>query len=141
MIPHKQLFTRETHPDVPGDCLRAVVASILDLPLNAVPHFVELYERRAWPHLREWLRERMINMTRLEGHSHTPDYCMYVGTSPRDPDINHAIVGINGEFIHDPHPESGMIDGVDCTYVFTPLLTDWSRYAPLLARSYDPQEA
>jgi hypothetical protein len=134
MIPHKQLFTRcEKFPDIPGDCLRTVVASILDLPLESVPHFVHEYGDAAWVKLRRWLRERMIVLTRLEGHVETQDYCMFIGPSPRDQFISHAVVGIRGDIVHDPHPDDTKITDIHHTYTFTPQATDWSRYAPLRA--------
>lgn len=90
-----------------GDCLRACVATLYRLPAEAVPHFVEHPD---WfGALCEWAREDGYTVT-YEG----PSFPMYtahrhviaLGTSPRDPDVTHAVVvdARTGELGHDPHP-------------------------------------
>ncbi len=54
-------FVDPTNGQNRGNCLQAVVASLLDLPLNAVPNFVQIEKDggREWSeHLRLWLLER-----------------------------------------------------------------------------------
>ncbi|MEV6833492.1 hypothetical protein AB0N17_03005 [Streptomyces sp. NPDC051133] len=83
----------------PGDCLRAAVASLLELPLLAVPHFVE-YE--------DW-EERLAEFCRAHRYQpilRSPDadvpYGMAWGPSERG--VRHAVVWIDGAIAWDPHP-------------------------------------
>ena len=41
MKPVKQLFHHDPANGVWGDCFRAVIASVLSLPVEAVPHFFD----------------------------------------------------------------------------------------------------
>lgn len=83
----------------PGDCLRAAVASLLELPLLAVPHFVLHHD---------W-RQRMNGFCRGHGYrAATQDLdtdCAYgiaLGPSPRG--VQHAVCWVDGRMAHDPHP-------------------------------------
>ena len=119
-----------------GNCTQAAIASILDLPLDAVPHFcVELPQdleggieesRR----VNEWLRERGLTLVELGYHAENiPSwqedwkrrgasfYHLMSGISPRG--FCHCTVGMNGKVIHDPHPIGGELKPLENgTYVF-----------------------
>jgi hypothetical protein len=91
---------------IPGDCLRAAVASIWDLPLEAVPHFV-LYAD--WhTALRDWLSDRDAKISMVWNsrgfETEMPTHPLLAfGMSPRG--VSHATVWINGVGVaHDPHP-------------------------------------
>lgn len=83
----------------PGNCLQAAVASLLDLQLDDVPHFIE-HE--------DWL-ERFAAFCNAHGFQplyrrpdvHVP-YGMAWGPSPRG--VRHAVVWVNGQMAWDPHP-------------------------------------
>lgn len=104
-----------------GDCIRAAIASILDLPLSRVPHYVKAY----WPDAGRANREidrfvlkhgymlvilpgtlfaQMIAgngadilhlILGVDGHEHLP----------------HSCVGRNGRIVHDPDPRSPGLAG------------------------------
>ncbi|MET7944358.1 hypothetical protein [Streptomyces sp. NPDC005302] len=83
----------------PGNCLQAAVASLLELPLQAVPHFLLLDD---W-----W--GTVVDFCRLHGvdvHEQSPDepcaYGMAFGFSERG--VRHAVCWIDGRIAHDPHP-------------------------------------
>lgn len=94
---------------IPGDCLRAAVASLYELPLDAVPHFA-LYDR--WMDaLNAWLKPRVAfarivhNDRGFEG-TRWPDHPLLAfGMSPRG--VEHAVVWLDGAVAHDPHPSRG----------------------------------
>jgi hypothetical protein len=71
---------------VPGNCIQAAVASLLDLPIDAVPHFL-LWEQ--WNvALAEWLTERGYTI-RCRYTTEIPrERCIVAGVSPRG--IAHA---------------------------------------------------
>ena len=102
-----------------GDCLRAVVCSILGLAPADVPNFSEM---GFFSGLRDWLGKRgqqlfwiaIDDELALEKHyfGHVPEYLLVWGESPR-PRANgqpkqHIVVaqpvGYGIEIVHDPHP-------------------------------------
>lgn len=52
-----------------GNCVQASLASILNLPLSDVPHFLEVADRPAEWELAfmDWLEERGVGLIRREG--------------------------------------------------------------------------
>lgn len=128
MKPVDMLFPRHD-PDAGliGDCFRCSVASILELPAEEVPHFMEADWRRkdpAWyADFHRWLAPRGLAYLDWEIH---PDYFgpqwfeqivldggfdvhhVMCGVGPSGE--LHAVVGRNGVMVHDPHPRrSGLV--------------------------------
>lgn len=124
MIQVTQLYTQgatrtDGHTDdgTPGDCYRAALASLLDLPAATVPHF-GLY-LSWWDETRRWLQLRELDLAylpaddeRLEDfESDVP--LMVGGRSPRG-DFGHVVVGtIGGETLWDPHPSRAGLRNVE----------------------------
>lgn len=123
MIPIQQTIV----DDGKGDCLRACICSLLELPVEDVPNFAEL---GFFTGLDIWLAEREHRFTRFsvprdfehrsiwfgyplqEGN---PEYMLSWGQSPRNRDDGrpreHIVVvqpnGYGVKLAHDPH-ESGL---------------------------------
>lgn len=121
MTPVKQtlLTDRSIDPPIVGNCFQACVASLLDRPLSDVPHFAEANE---WPlNFHRWLDEQ--GLTCVEFKDSNPDaraefwgHHMIIGPSPRAG--KHAVIGLNGEIVFDPHPSNeGLGDG-EVSYAF-----------------------
>ncbi len=112
----------EPTKDPPGNCWTACVASILELPLSEIPDEAAFWKpgmtpMESWrPYLRsmhEWLHERGITL--IEVAAKNLNFCgpiecfekfpsILVGPSPRNPERGlHAVVGLGGNIIHDPH--------------------------------------
>jgi hypothetical protein len=103
-----------------GDCFAASVASILELPLDCLPNLMphkKITSDEQNDVLNDWLEERgimyiearlgkNIMKTVLRNTYHT-----IVGTSPRDVNLSHVVVGKGGEMIHDPHKDKTGIVG------------------------------
>src|SRR5471030_594009 len=101
MIPQDQEFLHDSEKGIQGDCARAVIASLLELPIAEVPHFMQLADEvhGFWNRLYDW----------REGD---PDlYHEMSGPSPRGNGTYHAIVGKNGKPFFDPHPSRAMLGG------------------------------
>lgn len=114
-----------------GDCFRACIASILELPIAVVPHTMAYDETLVadpgqwFPALNAWLSPRGLTYMDLSLHSMTPDryfrdlmpgnfslWHVISGISPRG--YRHAVVGHNGVVVHDPHPSrAGLIGPAD----------------------------
>lgn len=100
-----------------GNCLQAALASVLELPLEEVPHFCfdateDDADSRWFVTMNAWLRERFgLSVVYLTiGNSWKPEgYHLMSGTSPRG--SMHETVGFKGEIVHDPHPAGGGVSG------------------------------
>lgn len=117
MIPVDQ--TRFYDPTVPveeqrGNCLQAVIASLLELPLDEVPHFVQDHvdtdgHRDWWESTLAFARSHGWNIHATLPVTDYPGEHMFVsGPSPRGVDgdgLWHVVIYRDGEMVHDPHPD------------------------------------
>src|SRR5690242_12746104 len=107
-----------------GDCLPAAVATVLDLPLNAVPDFMsEPNAMHTWPVLLgTWLAGRGIEMVPVAPHGDLaaalahmgefyPNEFYLLGGRTGDIDHGHVVVGHGGRIVHDPSPEPATFSG------------------------------
>lgn len=101
-------------PDSYGDCVRACVASVLELEAREVPHFYETGDGElAFELMREFLREHGLIpayfpvsgeaslqdvLEFMNDHYANVDYLMFCETNAG----NHCVVGHNDVIIHDP---------------------------------------
>lgn len=110
-----------------GDCFRACIASILELPIEAVPHTMAYEEHLVedpgqwYPQLNEWLRPRGLAFLCLDTEVAAPadwfraiepaftSYHVLSGLGPRG--HNHSVVACNGRLAWDPHPSRAGLVG------------------------------
>jgi hypothetical protein len=101
-----------------GDCFAACVASILELPINAVPNFPSEDGDETWWHSwQEWLKPRnlaflgwpddnlgsdAVRADTLRGYSILTVH--YGGKA------NHSCVALDGELVWNPHPARNLRD-------------------------------
>lgn len=115
MTPTAQEFVHAPERGQQGDCMRAVIASLLDLPLARVPHFAQLDadgEGNFWIMLAEFCRSHGYSFVIMHGRFGWSEDVIYHGIggpSPRDG--YHAVVGRNGQIVHDPHPSQAGLGG------------------------------
>ena len=124
MTPHKQLYGVNDPSGHWGDCGRTVIACLLDMRPEDVPHFWdEPHEgRNIRAEVSEWLAERGIEVWYVPVHGdHTLDEIMWwmrvynpgktwvlQGKSRNDTD--HVVICRDDEIIHDTsNDESGII--------------------------------
>jgi len=107
VTPQRQTVFVADNPEGRGNCQSAVLASILDLPLDQVIDTAGDECRGAgfWPAIRRWLADRGLKMVsvdpgdeRLHGA-----YSSGCGPSPRG-NFWHAVVCKSGVMVFDPHP-------------------------------------
>lgn len=124
MIPVYQEFP-DHDPDngVIGDCIRAALASILELDLSQVPHFMAMH----WPDTAT--ANRAIDqfvvrhgymlltlpgktfMELMEGDD-VECFHLIIGYDGVD-GLPHAVVGLNGQIVHDPDPDQpGLVGSI-----------------------------
>lgn len=127
-----------------GDCMRACVASLFELPLEKVPNFWDDVELSATPEKQSWQwTESMRNWSIQYGivpltfrYNKKSDlakilkdvYVIASGESPRNKNSDHAVIMLNGQIIHDPHPEqTGILGGFQEITVF--VVQNWENIA------------
>lgn len=97
-----------------GNCLQAVIASLLELPLDQVPHFVQDHvesdgEEDWWDSLVAFVRTQGWNPHAAHPVTDYPGQHLFVsGPSPRgkgDDGLWHVVIYRNGRMVHDPHPD------------------------------------
>lgn len=100
-----------------SDCLRASLASVLELPIDEVPHLLGSAETvRIWPlMLQGWLAGRGLVLHCIPLSADLPaslaimaqlcegEFYLLLGKS--GPDYGHVIVGCGDAIVHDPDPE------------------------------------
>ena len=102
-----QWFLAGREDGIPGDCVRAAVASLLNLDPAEVPHFTCQDDTRVWPlALAAFANQHGWNVERREFKEEEgdrlPRFGLAIGQSPRG--ISHAVVTRDGEIAWDPHP-------------------------------------
>ena len=105
-----------------GDCLRACIASLLEQPCEAVPHYMNFDDWRE--RLSGWLEEERglalleFDLTKpLDGVYPVTErtYVIVAGATRRHPDRLHAVVartyggGLRWQYVHDPHPSADFL--------------------------------
>lgn len=117
---------------LPGNCIQAAVASLLDLELDQVPHFAVYVDWFAA--MRRWARDRGGDFTYFPmpvpeqycaawesvaswGREHQA-FVILSGPSPRGP-FWHVVVGnVDLEVVHDPHPSRAGLSEVGDAIVY-----------------------
>jgi len=95
-----------------GDCMRACVASILELDPKDVPHFAE-----DWP--RSWFAWERARSLFLMTHDKAPaGYSIANGDGPRG--VKHSVIHLDGKMVHDPHPSRAGLLSVEWWYTIEP---------------------
>ncbi len=107
-----------------GNCLVACIASILELPLEKIPHWKnpDVWYEQVNHGLKQYgvclltVPVRFKDGTRYQ----PPDdvICIAGGVTPRSPKRGHAVVWLNGRMIHDPHPSGVGLKGEPGDYTF-----------------------
>jgi hypothetical protein len=110
-----------------GDCMRACVASLLDMPIAQVPHFLRdasgdpqqfwenvmpFAESRGWDYLCGFTAHLPDLAADLDG------YHVIGGPSPRGGGLLHAVVGRYGAIVFDPHPSKAGLLGTPADWDF-----------------------
>jgi hypothetical protein len=119
MIAVDQEFVHDLSIGQQGDCFRACVASILELPISEVPHFAQLTHGSSsaafWNMAYDWLEERGYEYTFCSRVNRPgrdkAEFHMLTGLSPRGNGTYHCVVAQGGVIVHDPHPTHAGLAG------------------------------
>ncbi len=122
-----------------GNCFSAVLATLLHLPIENIPVWTAPYPQ--WQQeVNAWLRPYGIAYMQVSDFA---AYCETVGitgchtelggTSPRNANVEHAMVAIDGVPVFDPHPSDAGVSEIHAAGVFI-LLKPWLIIPDLLRR-------
>lgn len=116
----KPVMMRESGREWDGvtgsDCLRASLASVLELPIDEVPHFLGNPDTaRNWPDaLQDWLAGRGLTLYSVAPSSDLATTLAYMGQhwggefyllcGRSGEDYGHVVVGCGDAIVHDPDP-------------------------------------
>lgn len=136
MKPLKQRFRHDPDNGIWGDCHRAAIASIFELPLDEVPHFLDkgvdstigAAAQDAWLATRKMgsfsvaFDIELIDLLEMMAINATDVFWILGGTSRNQ--VNHSVVACGGLILHDPSLDnSGIVapcnDGHYWVTVFT----------------------
>jgi hypothetical protein len=111
-------------PEDRGNCLQAAFASVFELELKQVPHFVAMPADTWWSAVCDWLAERNIAVQWApigngngKGWAPLGAYFLATGTSPRG-NFQHVVVMRDWEMVHDPHPSGDGLAELRGAYFF-----------------------
>jgi hypothetical protein len=103
-----------------GNCFSACVASLLELPIEEVPHFGS--DDTWWATFQAWLKPRGLYAVLFKVDSdeqRPPGFHVVSGRSPRH-DALHAVVGKGAEIAHDPHPSRDGLVSIEDVVLLVP---------------------
>lgn len=124
MIPVDQQFVHDPENGQHGDCMRACIASLLELPIADVPHFAQIDAEGKgdfWFAVTAFCRSKGYAFVTMRGRfvwSEDPIYHVIAGPSPRGNGVYHAVVGLNGQVHFDPHPSRAGLAGDPSGWTF-----------------------
>lgn len=87
-----------------GNCLQAATASLLELPLEDVPHFIEQCRDRYFTCWWNWVCSQGYEIEVLYEPKDLKKDEYYIAIGPTERGTNHACIFQNGVLVHDPHP-------------------------------------
>lgn len=133
MKPIDQEFVNKPEIGQYGDCQRAVIASLLELPIQEVPHFLQEAEGDAtlfWEGIQSFLGKRGLAYLTIPARGGPAFYGLYDGVfheisgpSPRGNGVFHAVVGRDGEIVFDPHPSRAGLAGDSSEWEYSYLVS------------------
>lgn len=118
MTPVIQTKLHDPENGIRGNCFRACLASILEIPIDDIPCFEDMMsveEPEIWvTAFANWLTPLKMDAYEVEvGKGETPrGYTIATGPSPRYPDVLHSVVALDGKPFFDPHPSGAMVTEV-----------------------------
>lgn len=111
-----------------GNCWTACIASLLGLPIEDVPDFVQIEVDGGedwWGHTWRFLNGRGYLLTIVDLTDPGDGPYIQCGLSPRSPAadgkaVYHAVIHEGGRLVHDPHPDGLGVVSIEDAYAVVP---------------------
>lgn len=121
MKPVPQTVLYGEHAIGNGNCVDACIASLLELPLWAVPSFHQMWGRPdRTTRMHDWFDRLGLEQVWCAPDTPVdklPEFYMVSGPSPRG-NTGHAVVYRRGELAHDPHHTQQGVQSVGSIFYF-----------------------
>jgi len=117
MIPVDQTKLHDP-PRQNGNCVPAVLASLLEMDISDVPEFEEMDESQYFWSMINWLRETGYHLVQWDKEVHVPGYHIAHGPGPRG--VDHVVIYYGTEMVHDPHPSRAGLVTVSGVWALLP---------------------
>jgi hypothetical protein len=121
-----------------GNCAEAALASILGLPLTAVPRFHQPNGSNDgyWSAFDAFVRSRGFEPRRKDSSYIYEGLYLASGTTVRN--TNHMVIYKGGELFHDPHPDGVGLSQVSAVIALIPFDPRGSTYMRSCTRDPNP---
>ena len=131
MTPHKQLYLHEPENGTWGDCQRTVIACMLDMRPEDVPHLNRKvdYEGEQQDHFRSWLADRELALVSFAFQLDPEDVLIFM--SKFNPGVhymlsgysrtgcNHVVIALDDKIVHDPSlTDAGIVGRCDNDHTY-----------------------
>lgn len=114
-----------------GNCFQAAIASVLEVPIEEVPDFCNLYGSDWYEQFIKWLNNFGLSSLTIEGKgmpiedliaSPALEDCIYLASGKSKRGIEHSVVYRGTELIHDPYPQgTGItVSNIDLIFPMNP---------------------
>ncbi len=110
---------RKVRGGAPGNCVQCCVATILNLPLDKVPDFVNESGSDWVLALLDWLEAKGFELAVFDGYKPRLGLWMLDGRSPRGGEMNHAVVMKGSLMYHDPDSSNDFVQAARKSYWIT----------------------
>lgn len=127
MIPVNQEIIHDPENGIYGDCMRACIASLLELPISEIPHFLhdnckhDIFQKR----IGDFLFSKGYSLLCLDEfevqnfHFYYQEGIHHIISGYTERGTYHAVIGLDGKVIHDPHPSKlGLLPGEEQERIF-----------------------
>ncbi len=105
-------FVTQTKFPQRGNCFRACLATLLNINIDFMPPFEEQSDN-VWIPAKQWLLYQGLTLCNYHSSFPPDGYSIAVGQSPRNPNIQHAVIALNGVQYFDPHPTRLGLEKID----------------------------
>lgn len=120
MTPIDQTIMHDPDNGQYGDCQRACFASLLDLSIDDVPHFGKSGDDKLFHDaVDDFLKINNLFELQVAGRPPFRNSCYHLIYGLTKRGTRHAVVGLNGVIVHDPHPsKSGLLESDRKNWVY-----------------------
>lgn len=101
-----------------GNCMQACVASLLDLPMEEVPHFH--HDGCDAPTFWERVEEFFLSKGYVMSYGNMYD-CINISSGPSKRGTTHCVLTQQDKLLHDPHPSRNGLIEVTHNYHVVPI--------------------
>ena len=98
--------------------MNAAFASILEIPIEDIPHFEDMSETKWYPSLLNWLKSLNFSLLTWEEERYLLGY--FIANGPSSRGFGHSVIYKSIEMVHDPHPSRDGSEKITSVWALLP---------------------